>query len=669
MTEPQKLDLKSMDIAAEKREELKRCLGDAFPEAFAEGRIDFDQLKRALGEWVEPGKERFGLTWPGKAECMKIIQQPSVATLKPVREESINFDETENIFIEGDNLEVLKLLQKAYFGKIKMIYIDPPYNTGGEFIYPDKYAETLETYLAYTGQIDDEGRKFSTNTDASGRYHSRWLNMIYPRLYLARNLLREDGVIFISIDDNELDNLKSICNAIFGEENHVATVTVVNNLKGRNDKKNVATCHEYLVVYGNEKFLSYGIPLTDEQLALYKYADQNGQKYALRDLRKRGNQDRREDRENMFFPIFFDQQSGKCSLKRRAETDVEIVPLRGDGSEGRWRWGVDRVAANLDILHPKYNRSKDRWGIEYRVYLDPTVRSDGEDEETEDDDKDFDRTSKAKSAWWGGDISTDVASRAFKKLFSELPADYPKSPFLIRRMLQMATKPGDVVLDFFAGYATTAQAVYDINTREEEPPRRFILVQLPEKCPPDSIEYKRGYSTVSDIAKERVRRASKGIHTKIEAELDLSGKSLDLGFRSFKLERSNFKVWDADAISDMDGLSDQIEMHIDHLSSASTAEDVLFELLLKAGFPLTTKVKAIKLGGKEVFSIEDGALLICLEKEITSDLIDALADANPLQVICLDEGFKGNDQLKANAVQTFKARAASQESEIVFKTV
>lgn len=667
--QPEKMSLNSMDAVAEKRGELKRALGAAFPEVFAEGAIDFDQLKRALGEWVEPGKERFGLNWPGKAECMKIIQQPSVATLKPVRAESVDFDTTENLFIEGDNLEVLKLLQKAYFGKIKMIYIDPPYNTGNEFIYPDKYAETLETYLAYTGQIDDEGRKFSTNTDASGRYHSRWLNMMYPRLYLARSLLREDGAIFISIDDNELDNLKSICNAIFGEENHVATVTIVNNLKGRNDKKNVATCHEYLVVYGNEKFLSYGIPLTDEQLALYKHSDQNGQKYALRDLRKRGNQDRREDRENMFFPIFFDQQTGKCSLERQADTDVEIVPLRGDGSEGRWRWGNDRVAANLDILHPKYNRSKDRWGIEYRVYLDPKVRGDGEDEEPEDDDKDFDRTSKAKSAWWGGDISTDVASREFKKLFSELPADYPKSPFLIRRMLQMATKPGDVVLDFFAGYATTAQAVYDINVREEEPSRRFILVQLPEKCPPDSIEYKRGYSTVSDIAKERVRRASKSIRAKIEAELDLSAKSLDLGFRSFKLERSNFRTWDGSASDNADGLADQIEMHIDHLSDASTAEDVLYELLLKAGFPLTTKVKAIKLAGKEVFSIEDGAMLICLEKDITPELIDALAETNPLQVICLDEGFKGNDQLKANAVQTFRARAEAGESEIVFKTI
>jgi adenine-specific DNA-methyltransferase len=670
MNDDLKMDLTSRVTVEEKREELKRCLGHDFPEIFADGAVNFDELRRVLGDWVDPGKERFGLSWPGKAECMKIIQQPSVATLKPARSESITFDDSDNLFIEGDNLEVLKLLQKAYFGKVKMIYIDPPYNTGNEFIYPDKYAETLETYLTYTGQIDDEGKRFSTNTDTSGRYHSRWLNMIYPRLYLARNLLRDDGVMFISIDDNELDNLKAVCNIIFGEENHVATISIVNNLKGRNDKKNVATCHEYLICYGNENFQSYGLPLTEEQIALYKFTDHNNDKYALRDLRKRGSQDRREDRPNMFFPVFFDERTGKCTLKRQTNSDVEIFPLRGDGSEGRWRWGIERVAANLDILHPKYNRSKDRWGIEYRIYLDPNIRDDDNDEEPDDDDREFDRTSKAKSAWWGGEISTDVASREFKKLFPELPSDYPKSPFLIRRMLQMATKPGDLVMDFFAGYATTAQAVYEINSSEGGDPRRFILVQLPEKCPPESVEYSKGYTSISEIAKERIRRAAKSIQEKIDSQLDFAGKSsIDLGFRSFKLDRSNFKIWKGgDAHSETD-LSEQIELHVDNLSAPSTAEGILYELLLKSGFPLTTDVASVQMAGKQVFSIRDGALLICLEKEITSELIDELADANPVQIICLDEGFKGNDQLKANAVQTFKARAQAEESEIVFRTV
>jgi adenine-specific DNA-methyltransferase len=251
MNKAEKMDLRSLDVAAEKRDELKRSLGESFPEIFAEGAIDFEQLKRVLGEWIDPGKERFGLNWPGKAECMKIIQQPSVATLKPIREESVNFDETENLFIEGDNLEVLKLLQKAYFGKVKMIYIDPPYNTGNEFIYPDKYAETLETYLAYTGQADEGGRKFATNADTSGRYHSRWLSMMYPRLYLARNLMKPDGTIFISIDDNEAANLKLLCDGIFGEENFIAQMIWEGAFK--NDARQIGVNHEYVVVYAKDR--------------------------------------------------------------------------------------------------------------------------------------------------------------------------------------------------------------------------------------------------------------------------------------------------------------------------------------------------------------------------------------------------------------------------------
>ena len=335
MTETDKVAPNSMDVALEKREELTRILRRSFPELISDGTINFDMLQRMLGNWVEPNKERFGLSWPGKAECMRIIQQPSIATLKPDFLASVDFDQTENIFIEGDNLEVLKILQKSYFSKIKCIYIDPPYNTGKEFIYPDKYSESLETYLEYTGQINGEGRRFTTNVDTAGRYHSRWLNMMYPRLYLAKNLLKSDGAIFISIDDHEVMNLRSICDEIFGEENHIATISILNNLKGRNDKKNVATCHEYLVVYGNEEFESLGIPLTQEQLEQYKYNDENGKPYALRDLRKRGGPDKRADRPNMYFPIFFNEKTGKCALERKSGDDVEILPLLGDGADGR----------------------------------------------------------------------------------------------------------------------------------------------------------------------------------------------------------------------------------------------------------------------------------------------------------------------------------------------
>jgi len=249
MGEPKKMDLRSMDII----EDYKLKLKALFPNVFNEDKIDFERLRQTLGEDVDAGLERFGLTWPGKAECMKIIQQPSIGTLKPCKEESINFDTTENLFIEGDNLEVLKLLQKSYYGKVKMIYIDPPYNTGKEFIYPDKYSESLETYLAYTGQVDAEGKKFSTNTEADGRFHSKWINMIYPRLFLARNLLKDDGVIFISIDDNELTNLRKICDEIYGEENFVGLIAVENNPKGRKNSDYISQCNDYCLVYAKYK--------------------------------------------------------------------------------------------------------------------------------------------------------------------------------------------------------------------------------------------------------------------------------------------------------------------------------------------------------------------------------------------------------------------------------
>ncbi len=661
---PEKMPLTSMDIAEEKREELKCCLKTAFPEVFGEDKIDYDQLKRVLGEWVEPDRERFGLNWPGKAACMKVIQAPSVGTLKPCPDESVDWDTTQNLFIEGDNLEVLKLLQKAYFGKVKMIYIDPPYNTGKEFIYPDKYAETLDTYLEYTGQKDAEGRRFSTNTDTSGRFHSRWLNMMYPRLYLAKNLLREDGAIFISIDDNEFGNLKSLCDHLFGEENHAATISVINNLKGRNDKKNIATCHEYLLVYGKQEFESYGVPLNKEQLAAYKYEDEAGHKYALRDLRKRGGADKRTDRPNLYFPIYYNESTNQCSLEKHSDTDVEIFPLLGDGTEGCWRWGKTKVLENLDILHPKYNRTKDRWGIEHRVYLDPTVRDDiSNDDEIDDEERLYERTSKPKSFWWGAELSTDVAGREFKVLFNGLSTDYPKSPFFIEKTLHMATKPGDLIIDFFAGYSTTAQAVQNLNAMGEGN-RHFIMVQLPEQCDPETKEFKAGFHNIAELSRERIRRSSQILNDKGHTN------QADLGFRAYKLDSSCFKRWEGDIA----GLSEEqlilkLKDHAHHISDNAKAEDILYELLLKDGFELTVPIQKLTLAGKEVFSIAKGELLICLEKQLTQELMDEIAALDPARVIVLDAGFQNNDQLKANAVQTFKARARDKETAIVFRTV
>lgn len=628
MNEPQKMELASMDVAEEKRDELKRCLGDAFPEVFAEGSIDFDQLKRVLGEWVDPGKERFGLNWPGKAECMKIIQQPSVATLKPVREESVNFDETENLFIEGDNLEVLKLLQKAYFGRVKMIYIDPPYNTGNEFIYPDKYAETLETYLTYTGQIDDAGRKFSTNSDATGRYHSRWLSMMYPRMYLARNLLRDDGILFVSIDDHEVANLKHLMDSIFGEENFVSSIIWEKIYTTKNDSALISGCHDYLLVYAKNAVTSKlgSLPRTKAMDARYTNPDHDprGPWKAI--------------------PLYADgeRKNGRFVITGPTGRKFEPPP------EAHWRYIEDDVQKLIEDNRISFGKDGSAQPNLKRFLSE---LSDGV---------------KSKTIWFHKEVgSNDTANREIKSLFDgdDKMFSFPKPTSLVRRMIQLgADSPDSIILDFFAGSASTAHAVMAANA-DDAGKRKYIMVQLPEPTDRDD------FATIADIAKERIRRAATRITDDRKGQLDLKGGGdRDFGFKVLKLDRSNFGVWGGERTTDED-LGQQIEMHVDHLSKASSAEDVLYELLLKSGFSLTTKVQTVEIAGKQIFSIEDGALLICLEKEITSELIDALAEANPLQVICLDEGFKGNDQLKANAVQTFKARAEVEESEIVFKTV
>lgn len=615
-----------MDITEEKKEQLKSL----FPEVFTENKIDFDHLKRVLGEWVDPSKERFGLQWPGKAECMKIIQQPSVATLKPCREESVNFDETENLFIEGDNLEVLKLLQKSYFGKIKMIYIDPPYNTGKEFIYPDKYSETLDTYLAYTGQVDDAGKKFSTNTEAQGRFHSRWLNMMYPRLYLARNLLREDGVIFISIDDHEQANLRELCDGIFGEENFVANIIWQKKYSPQNDAKYFSDSHEHIVLYAKniEKYQIGLLPRTEEANERYKNPDNDP-----RGPWKSSDLTRAEFRPNDCYEIV------------SPKTGKKFLPPQGN-SWGRPKDKVEELIADNRIWFGSDGNSipsLKRFLSEVKQGITP------------------------QTIWERTDVGdTQEGKKLIKDYFGNVSIfETPKPPRLIKRAMMTANvTEHDIILDFFSGSCSTAEAVMTFDQKLS-----FITIQLPEICPEDSEPKKAGFSSIAEIGKERIRLTGKKIFEESNGQLDLSElKNTDTGFKVFKLDRSNFKIWEGN-VEKINNLAEQLTLHVDHVGKQSTPEDLLYEILLKAGFPLTTKIKKEKMAGKEVFSIEDGVMLICLEKEITPELIDALAEAEPLQVICLDEAFKGNDQLKANAVQTFKARAQAKESEIVFRTV
>jgi len=631
-------------------DERRMQLAALIPEAFSEGKLDLAALKRALGEAaVIEGGERYALTWAGKRDAYKVLQTPTTATLRPERDKSVNFDQAQHVFIEGENLEVLKVLQKAYFGKVKLIYIDPPYNTGSDsFIYPDRFQESKEDYLRRINDLADDGTLmregfFRKNSKESGHYHSNWLSMMLPRLYIARNLLHENGVIFVSCDDNEVHNLRLLMNEIFGEEHFVAQLVVINNLKGRNDKKNVATCHEYLLVFSRNGFESHGLPLTEEQLKNYKYTDSRGKKYALRDLRKRGSQDQRKDRPKMFFPIFYNEGTKKLALTRHSADDVEILPKRGDGSDGRWRWGRESVEKSLSILEARYSGAKERWDVDYRVYLEPDAIQTDVDEEEEDDDELFERTSKSKSFWRGGEISTDVAKREFKELFDAGFFDYPKSPFLMRRIIQMATRGDDLILDFFAGTGTMGQAVLDIN-QAEGTSRRFVCVQLPEAIEPDSDAGKAGFASLAEVCRERIVRSIE----RAKAGADLATPvPTNLGFKSFLLTPSNFKQWRGDGIETGEQLAEQIQLFTKSEKEGAIVEDMLYELLLKFGQDLTTPIETLEVAGGKVFAILGRQMLFVLES-FTQEMIVPLVEMKPREIIAIDGVFNDSDMLKSN---------------------
>lgn len=696
MNVPEKMDLSSMDVAAQKREELRVTLEGVFPEIFAEGHIDFDQLKRVLGNWIDPNKERFGLNWAGKADAMKVIQQTSSATLKPLRDQSLNFDDSQNVFIEGDNLETLKLLQKSYFGKVRMIYIDPPYNTGSEFIYPDNYSETLQTYLAYSGQVNDEGKKFSTSFDHSGRHHSKWLTMMYSRLYLAKNLLRDDGYICISIGEDEVSNLRSIANEIFGEENFINCISVLAKVSagasGGGEDKKLKKNIEYILIYSKS----------------VDYMNDVSHMYSTRPLVSVIEEMRNSGESWKYTSILVDKGTREHfkTIKDGDGNPIDIFVCKGVKRstirQVMKSEGLSEAAAYMKYFEFIFSDTNAQTSIRTRVMDAVGSISDNDMLEVEyvpRSGKDKGQrvvhsyvSNTVRRVIWLSDVAERGDSEILKRdkvgnLWSDfdynnigkeggVPFPNGKKPIkLIQRCLQISKETDGIILDFFGGSASTGHAVVQQN-QEDGGDRKFIIVQLPE--PIDSNDQNQAPAVefckqnniplvISSLAQERLKRVFK----QMEGSPDLLSSVKEVssnGFRYYRLSASNFKVWNGGSDS-FDESGSQLEMHVDHLDASARSEDILYELLIKSGFPLATQIKTIEIAEKTVFSVEDGALLVCLEKDITPDLIDGLASANPLQVICLDEGFKGNDQLKANAVQTFKARAQAEESEIVFRTV
>lgn len=607
-------EAKSLDINQQNIEQLKQL----FPDVFSEGKIDFSALKAMLGEAVDDSDERYNFTWNGKKKARQIAQTPSTGTLRPCREESVNWDTTDNLFIEGDNLEVLKLLQKSYHKKVKMIYIDPPYNTGKDFVYKDNFHNSLKNYFELTGQVDSEGNKLSTNSDASGRYHSDWLNMMYPRLKLARNLLKDDGLIFISIDDNEQSNLRSICDEIFGEDNFIDPIIWKKRYGGGAKEKYLVALHEYTLVYCKNKsqLENLYIPLTQDGIdRYYKSSDEHVEirgPYRTHPLEAMKSFDLRE---NLNFPII-------------TPDGTEVWPQR------QWRWGKERVEQALAINEIEFSKKASGWVLSSKQYLrdkDGVIR-------------------KTKPFSIIEDVYTQHGTNEIVKLFGDAKVfDFPKPSDLIKKLITVGlnSETDEIILDFFAGSATTAHAVMKLNS-EDDGNRKYILVQIPQKIDDAKIVEKFGYEKITDISKDRISRASELIQETTTAEFDR-------GYKVFKLDETNIRPWDAD----FDNLELILQQATESIKSGRSSEDVLYEIFLKYGYDLTTSVEVEMINGKQIFVVGAGALIVCLDNEITTELVEGIAkikenlEPETTQVVFKDAGFSDSN-VKTNAIQILK---------------
>ena len=645
----------SQDVKQEKIKKLKELMPEIFTES---DKIDTDKLKKTLGEFVNEENERYVLNWAGKSEAFKVLQTQTTATLAPDKEESINFDTTENIFIEGENLEVLKVLQKSYHNKIKMIYIDPPYNTGNDsFIYPDKFEESKSDYLKRIGEKDEEGfllkeGLFRKNSKENGQYHSNWLSMIYPRLFLARNLLRDDGVIFVSIDDNEVHNLRMVMNEIFGEENFLASIIWEKKFSPQNDAKYLSDNHDYIIIFAKNKDIWRPTLLsrTEKEDARYKNLDNDPRgAWSSSDLSVKTYS------KDYDYPI--KTPSGKI-----------IMPTKGRC----WRTSkanFEKLVTEKRIWFGENGDNVPRLKRFLNEVQDGIV---------------------PLTIWRHMEVGHNQEARQeLKNLFNDnAPFDTPKPVRLLNKILRISTQSEDnnIILDFFAGSGTTAQAVLELN-KKDYGNRKFILTQLPEKTAEDSEAYKAGYKTIADICKERIRRVIKNLETETKNEQIEMGKeaekNLDLGFKVFKLKNSNFKLWRGDVIENGEDLTKQLEVFDDPIKKGTEDENIVYELMLKMGLDLNMKVEKCGMsiginkkdnskkddkllyGNFTYYKIDNGKLIIFTEsKGQTGNFIkELMKEVKPEKIICLDRIFDGDDETKTNLVLQMR------DAGVEFKTV
>ena len=656
----------SLDITEQNIEKLK----ELFPEVLTEKKIDFDKLRLILGDEVETAPERYSFTWNGKKEVMQLAQQPTVATLKPNKAKSKNWDETQNLYIEGDNLEVLKILQKSYANKVKLIYLDPPYNTGKDFVYRDNFHDSLENYLEQTGQVDSDGNKLSVNTETSGRYHTDWLNMMYPRLKLARNLLMADGVIFISIDDNEQPNLMKLCDEIFGENNKIGPI-IQNKQNAKNDTLNVQRNHEFIVIYRKGGSSTDGKERASLQNNTVKYRDvfeENGEYYYLNDpITTRGAGGTLKARPNLGYSVYYnpvtkekiavsdyDKDKAKISdeesevytddLKLISEGYTPIRPPKVRGQLGAFTWELSKF--NAESKNIVITGTPGSYSVRKRTFVSAS------DVEKEASKLVYGQKSKTNSRSII-DFSTNEGSNTLTDLLGTSGLfDNPKNIDMLEYLFSLIVNEQDALfVDFFSGSASTAHAIMNLNAKDNKK-RKYVLVQLPEQMDESSDAYRNGYSTIPEIAEERIRRTGDKIITE---NPELTGK-LDIGFKVFELEKSNLKKWNTEP-EDLVTMLGTIQ---DNLESGSTEDDLVYEIMLKQGLELTLPIEKFVEDDANIYKIAFGSLFIVLGKNITSDaakkIVEYIKDEEleNVAVVLQDTGF-ANDSEKLNSIEILNA--------------
>ena len=588
--------------------------------------VNFELLKQMLSPDVVDGDEAYEFTWVGKKAAIVEANKPIRKTLRPCVADSKDWDNTENLYIEGDNLEVLKLLQESYLGKVKMIYIDPPYNTGNDFIYADDFKMGSEEWKVESGEWSEEGDRLFKNTDTNGRFHSDWCSMIYSRLLLARNLLKDDGVIFISIDDNEQENLKKICDEVFGAMNFLTCVTRATGTPTGGGFDGLVNEVDYMLIYSKniQQTLINGLPMSEEDTKIYDRVDDRG-RYLIRPLRRTGGEDRKEDRPTMFFSL-------------TAPDGTEVYPIGPTGYDSRWICSPEtakKLAADGMLEWKQTQRQgKTVWQVYQKFYLE--------------------NRTKAPGNLWNDIEGNKKATRDVRGIFdSQKVFDFPKPIGFIKKILRIGSDKDSIVLDFFSGSATTAHAVMQLNA-EDGGHRKFIMVQLPEKCDEASEAYKAGYKNICEIGKERIRRAGEKILKEQLANnnstLNSPNSKLDIGFRVLKLDSTNMKdVYYAPGDYDQDFLH-QLESNI---KDDRTDLDLLFGCLIEWGLPLSLPYKSEQIDGCTVHTYNDGDLIACFDANVPESVVKEIAQRRPLRAVFRDSGFASSPE-KINMFEIFK---------------